>query len=556
MPAGSDAPPRRPQAPAWLRVLLRIAFWVTTIAVLASIVELARQNMSAGGADSANNLATARNIASGRGFTSQIVHQFFVHQPLPNPETVRPPGIPYLLAACFLVFGANLVVPVVLNGVFLVGTAICLRSGLSCLGAGVVADVAGMLAVLTACFEPISIWNNNALVLCTMLLFWAGAMRLAGRISPRTFAVLAGVVGAAGFLLKQTFLFTAVPASLLLIFLPPDAPAAAPRAWRERLRHAGLLLVTLLALSSPYWIRNLVLFGTPIYNPMTAIRVVARYGGEEGYWIYPWGTWRTVRLGRPLLLSELVEIVGWRWILERELVLVRLGVVEILKANPFVTGLALLPLLGLRRGRWLPCLFVLLLMGETAFCLFYISVSPRYLWSAYPCLLAFSGLGIHHLVSRQGRRTWVHACLVVSVCVLLGLALRHGAREFRRVIGEAQVATQAPWADAVGRRVPEDAVVLSDDPWGVWWHVNRSSVLAPTSSREGLVQVLQLYRPTYFLYTDVFGGFGGHPQFYDEDLSLVDSGLEPGAWRLYRIRAELFDVELPDEIPDPPLQPL
>ena len=110
-------------------------------------------------------------------------------------------------------------------------------------------------------------------------------------------------------------------------------------------------------------------------------------------------------------------------------------------------------------------------------------------------------------------------------------------------------------SDAVSREVPEDAVILADDPWWVWWHTNRSSVLAPTSSREGLLQIVQLYRPTFYLYTNRYGGLGGHPPFYREDLSTVGSGSKPSPWRLYRISDKLFDVKLPDEIPDPALLP-
>src|SRR5262245_27084215 len=106
---------------ARLRVLFRVAFWATAVFVVVSVVDLARGNASPGSPDSINNLATAREIASGRGFTSRIVHQHFVQQPVPGPETVRPPGIPFLLALCFRLFGVNLVIPVVLNGAFLVG---------------------------------------------------------------------------------------------------------------------------------------------------------------------------------------------------------------------------------------------------------------------------------------------------------------------------------------------------------------------------------------------------------------------------------------------------
>ena len=145
----ASVPTQRSEAASRLQLWFRLVFWVIAVVVLASYAELARQSLSPGTPDSINNLATARNIASGKGFTSQVVHQFFEYQPVPNPETVRPPGLPYLLALCFELFGVNLAVPVFLNGLFLVGGAVLLRSGLHRLGVGLVADVAGMLAMLT-----------------------------------------------------------------------------------------------------------------------------------------------------------------------------------------------------------------------------------------------------------------------------------------------------------------------------------------------------------------------------------------------------------------------
>ncbi len=62
-------------------------------------------------------------------------------------------------------------------------------------------------------------------------------------------------------------------------------------------------------------------------------------------------------------LGELADAAGVRWVLQRELSTLRSGVVDVLVANPFVSGLALLSLLMLRRGPRIPYLFALLLMG-------------------------------------------------------------------------------------------------------------------------------------------------------------------------------------------------
>jgi hypothetical protein len=148
--------------------------------------------------------------------------------------------------------------------------------------------------------------------------------------------------------------------------------------------------------------------------------------------------------------------------------------------------------------------------------------------------------------------------LSVVLCALLGLALWQGIRASRRVMNQAYrdaLPDTAPWADAVIREVPEGAVVLSDDPWSAWWHADRASVLAPTSHRSGLLQVLRRYRPTHFLYVDHYGVLGGRPPFFSAELSRVDGGSGPRRWALYRIRPEVFERELPATVPDPRLRP-
>ena len=49
--------------------------------------------------------------------------------------------------------------------------------------------------------------------------------------------------------------------------------------------------------------------------------------------------------------------------------------------------------------------------------------------------------------------------------------------------------------------IPDDAVVMTDNPYAVAWYSQRKAICCPGGPREHLLRVVNCYRPTFFLHT-------------------------------------------------------
>ncbi len=502
---------------------------------------LAWGNQSPGSPDSLNNLVTARNIYEGYGYTTDIVHQFFIPQVLPGPETVRPPGIPYLLALSFAAFGLSLKIPVLLNLIFGLLSAFLVRSFLRSEGEVLFADVAAFLILFTRAFEPLSIWNNNALVLATAMLLKVGQLNYLGRIRPEFGYGLLGIVAGAGFLFKQSFLFTAVPFAGVLALTDRHVG----RRVASRLLAIGIFAITFALTTSPLWTRDLALFGKPVFSDMQPSRLVSRYGGTaDGLALWPHGTWWSVRFGRPFGYSELLSELGWAEALRREIALIVSGLVSVAVFNPVIATMAVLGTVQAYRKRMVRALLFSTLFGGVLFSMLYRNVDERYLWPATVPLIAFASLWLQCRRQRtadQGstgpRLRPVVAALAVAV--VWGVLSASPIWTNRLIVSRMEPPEYGLEVEAI---VPPDATVITDDPWKVAWYGRRAALLGPTDSRRGLAEVLDLYQPTHYLLTrrhwvsERLPPEGTVP-FRADELELRASGVHLGRpWELYRIR--------------------
>lgn len=504
---------------------------------------LAWGNQNPGSPDSLNNLVTARNLARGDGFTTDIVHQFFVPQELPGPETVRPPGIPYLLSVFFSTFGESLAIPVLLNLAIGLLSALVVRSILRLEGEPAFADLAAVLMLFTPAFEPLSLWNNNALVLATAVLLKVGQLNYRGRIRPAPGYILLGLVAGIGFLVKQSFLFTAIPFAAVLAVADDRL---GPR-FVTRLRAVGMFAATFVIVTSPLWIRDLLLFGRPVYSDMQPSRLVSRYGGSaDGLTLWPHGTWWTVRFGRPYGYAELLAELGWVEVLRREALLIGNGLVRLATLNPVITVMAILGAIQARRDRNIRGALIATLFGGVAFSLLYRNVDDRYLWPAIVPLMMLAGMWLtsHREHQVDAGFKLPHSRLPGAA---LGIALVWGVIASSPIWVDRLIASRVEQPDygaIVATEVAADAPVITDDPWRVAWYGRRSAVLGPTDSRHGLAAVIALYEPTHFLLTRRHWVSGSPPPegavpFLSEELELVTSGSYLGRpWELFRIRTE------------------
>lgn len=501
-----------------------LAFWGSLVIVAVLGLALALGNNLPGHWDSINNLATARNLAEGRGFVSDIVQQLATPESLPGPETVRAPGVPYLMAAVFRVVGFSYAAPVLVSLAIVVATALCLRQAVREASGGFAGDLIGALVLLThRTFELRSVWNNGVLALLTAFLLLLMVHHLNGKLRGWRFAIACALVAAAGFLTKQTFMLGAVPFAIGLLASDVSKPRS------TRVAHACVFLALFAALTAPYWATNLMEHGQALYSPIQDLRLPTRYGilGTDRFH-------RTVRFGAEnYSYGQVIGQIGVASLLARELAHWARLVITIVMQNPFVVVAAALGLTIAGHHGWRLHAALVSLAIPPVFDSSYWIVEPRYLFPLFPLSLFLAWMSLRGWRERASiaggwprRERRLVDGLTLAALLWSGV---HGARQWRWDLIASRY--DAPgWVNAV-RTLKPDAIVMTAAPPEVNWYTRRVAVIAPVGSPEDLARTLERYRPTHYL--DV------EPQAKSRRVPFAPGELEPLAsapdWRLFRI---------------------
>lgn len=532
------APPPRPldglRSPyRWLRAsggreLAGRTFGITLVLVAVTGAFLATTSTHAGTPDSISNLDTARNIALGRGFTTDIVQQLASPQVVPGPDVVRPPALPYLLAALAPLVGVGPAGAVILNVLAILATALLVRAALRSLHEPLLGDLAGLVVLSThAAYTVLEALNNNVLVALTAAMLLLTVLALGGRLRGARLAVAAGALSGIGFLVKQTFMLGAVALAVFLLARDRE------RTRSQRLRDTLLFLILFIALCSPYLLRNILLFGDPLYAPANALRLPVHYGIPG----YDWHN-RVLLFGsRGFSYRDIAEQIGLGGMLRREASLHALAVANVVRLNPIVLPLAAVLLLLAPRRRRAAYIAIGLLLIMPYFDGLYWYPEPRYMWPAFPALLLLVGVAAAelrtippgHFAGWRSRRVLgaVHVAMVAAIALGAG----RGVPLWREEVGDRHWSPPA-WTPLV-RSLPANARILSASPYLPAWYGERPSIVAPLGGRSSLDRVLSYYRPTYFLESTTLRP-AERVAFRPEELQLLAQG--PG-WRLHRIVA-------------------
>lgn len=494
---------------------------------------LARANHFAGNFDSEDNLVVARNIVRGLGFTNGIIQQYSALERLPGPEVVRPPGIPYLIAAGFRILGEGGHVQILINGLAILLTALLLRAALRQLSAGWVADVAAILVLLAHNnYVMIDIWNNGILTALTTALLYAAVLHETGRLRGFSFAIVCGIIGAAGFLTKQTFVVTVVPFACLLSLTEVGAP------WRKRLTQLAVFLAVLVSLTAPLWIRNVVLFGNPLYHPLTSSRLAVRFG-LHGTWF----TQNTVLYGEKITYATLVKRLGVASVLNIQLIYLRDVMSAIGRLGGFVViGAAVGGAAIAKRDFRMAGAAIALMLGPL-FETYYNHVEDRYLWPMFPCLMVLAWLGVRGAnrfndgaQSRPARRArWIATAVMLGAGVL---SFGEGVRGWRDDFLTAREPPPA-WQKAVAQ-LPSNATIMTWPSAGVAWYADRPAISVPLGPPDRVRFVLKFFKPAYVLIVD--------NEYFSAEVAkttaLLNGYLAPIAsgagWSLYRLDSRVY----------------
>ncbi len=513
-----------------------LAFWLALAVFIAAAVWLSIVNQSPGSADSCGNLVGARNIVKGRGFVSIAAGSLWVFTPLPSLETTRPPALPYLIAAIFAVTGVSLAVPVALNAVAVVLNACLLRKNVTQTCGPDLGYLAGILILFSSNYEMLSIWNNNILAACTSALLLVGSRRQGTRWAD---VVLLAAISALGFLMKPTFMLSALPYSCLVL------GGIEGQTRTKRTLEIFVYLSLFAALTSVYWGPNLWIHGQPLYSPsFTSGRLAERYG------VLGADSWHTLRFGQPMTYAEVVQKLGLAGLLIADARMMAKTVFYMVCLNPLVFASATGLLLFGKKDHWReilgPCLILSGIFFEVGI---YNHHEFRYLWPMYPCLLTLTGLTV------RGFRDWgvsqmspalvgrFHAFFRFLLCgsLLIGFA---GCLETWRQAFQTARRPPPEWVETL-RKLPESAVILTADVPAVAWWADRKAVIDPVGDRRDLATVVNRYRADHYLSLTSDPSREHRIAFQAEDLSELARG---DGWTLYRIPGPILLDSRPKKV--------
>jgi len=476
-----------------------------------------------GSADSLNNLDTARNLATGRGFTSNIVQQYFFPQTLPNLENIRPPGAPVLLSILYLLGGVHLHWHVLLNGLVVAITSLAIHELARRRWNTNAAGFCALSFLLATRFEMASYWSNNQMTLLTAGMLWAAECLPPGR---RQTLVLV-MISALGVWIKWTFCLSAGAISLLCLL----------RSGRQRLKEVVLYLILCGILVTPL---ALISYGAngSVAPPISSLRLAVRYGleksdrfvGHKQFCYY-------YQLGHVPGWQDIVKIHGLSGILAIEALDAKKVAKDLLLNNLPLTGLFLAGgVLLWRGGEKYRLLLLLATLAEPIAAGIMVFYQARFLWPCLPAMLLLAGE-----ILVRGRWFW----RLLAMCAL-GIFLLRAIVWWQVFFLEAQRPIPA-WVESVTQHA-QGQVVMTDFPWSVVWWTPSLAVVSPLTTRQDLLKVAERYKVAYYLHT-------GHvplpAPFSPEDLEVVatapNTPWNPQLWHPVRgwIKPSLYYPQAP-----------
>ncbi|WP_129628104.1 ArnT family glycosyltransferase [Candidatus Oscillochloris fontis] len=482
-----------------------------------------------GHADYSDNAVVARNLVAGRGWVVDYVTQFYtVNAELTRPQETWPLLQPVWIAPFFALFGPtpwaaklpNLVFNLLLALlIFLVGSRIWDRR---------VGLTAAIFVLTNYLFFRLTIYATSDLafvVWCMGAIFCLYQSTQAEAAPDQRWLIAAGLLCGLMMLQKPSGAIMLAGMGLWLLgFLYTTRPHTIKAVITAALSFGLPALIVL----APYVIRNLLLFGKPVFSTESYDAWVLGYRGNSGdaweeiYRVFTpvWGgpglpdrSW-IMRWGFDATLEKLIAQVrelrnylmpvwhgapdGVAWLFsnnERKNIasdlgawMALIGMIAALRSRR--------RLVGLLAAAYLPYMVFMITYWRTNEERYWVMLIP---WLAL--LAAWAIWGGYDRLAQIGDRRWAPLGLIlvlVAISGVLGFSRPDIAKKVRE-----ETAIWAPdlaaytWID---QHVPADAVLMTRIPWQANWHTQRSTLMIPnTPSRDLLLEIAHHYGADYLV---------------------------------------------------------
>ncbi len=412
-----------------------------------------------------------RNLASGRGFTTFVLRPLALthgSNPLHQPDITHGPLYPIILAVAFGALGARDTVASFVSGLFYLLTI----PALYVLGNRLFGRATALVATLIFTFNALMLEYAASGLHITLYIFLTTCLLLSvHRIAvsaqdntdrkdaklPKGALAMAGILTGLLYLTDPIF-FWIMPVMLVAVFALHPA---------RRFQAAMRFAIPLCILALPWMARNMALTGNPVFGLRGMelwMNTKAHYPGMVAYRMAP----HDLAPGVGLLKDVVLKIL--------------LGTGQVIQGFPHVTAswvLAfLLPSLLFRFAdpaantvrRVMMYCFVGVFVGVLLF-----GIQMPLFTSLIPAMLVFSVAYLLYLLqqAKLGRGAMAAATALIACAVVYPLLSDVALNDHTGRINESDTAV------ALGKAMPANGVVLSDQPTIVAWYANRPSIWIP-----------------------------------------------------------------------------
>jgi len=516
---------------AWLVLggfaVIWLGFEATVIAALPYV----------GHADYSDNAIVARNLVRGRGWVVDYISQFYYpYDSLTRPQETWPLLQPVWIAPFFALFGPTAWAAKIPNFIFDVILIVLIYAVGSRWWDRRVGVTAAVLVLTNYLFFRLSIYVTNDLAFVVFSMAAIAALLQSHTDPARQWRWLFISAVSTGLMMLQKpsgAMFALGMGLWQLTILANHLRMAGD--WQQRWQRLRVGLTPIVVWSaiallilSPYLVRNLILFGKPVYSTESYDAWVLDYRGVSGdawseiyrvfapewggpglpdrSWILRWGfdatftkfetQVRELRAylmpawpGAPPVLAALFSHDAQKNIL-----------------TPLGAWLALTGFLAAiaYRRNWLG----LLAFTYTPYIIFMLTYwrtnEERYWVALIPWLALLAAWVIwagYDRLAAVGDRRWAPLGLILALAAIITIVAGSQADIEDKVRNEPQIWHQDlaayEWLQA---NTPPDAVIMTRLPWQVNWHTERPAVMIPnTDDRELLLQIARHYGAQYLV---------------------------------------------------------
>lgn len=493
-----------------------------------------------GHADYADNAVVARNLLAGRGWVVDYVTQFYqLYEGTTRPQETWPLLQPLWIAPFLALFGEEawaaklpnlLFNSVLLLLVYAIGARLWNRR---------VGLTAALVIITNYLFFNLTIYTTSDLAFVVFTLAAVYLLYRAVEAPPRKagtallpLPLLLGSAICTGLLMlqKPSGALIAVGMGLWLIVRTLSFATAGVR---RMLLNVGLWSLLALLVLSPYLVRNMLLFGQPVYSTESYDAWVLGYRGDSGEawhdiyriyapelggpglpdrsWILRWGfdyTWNKFQTQLHALRDYLLP--AWPGL--PSALAGEDGISPLFSRNqaknllsPLGAWLSLIGVIAALRTR--RRLLFLLFAAFTPYTLFLLTYwrtnEERYFLMLMPWLALLAAWIIwasYDRLAALGDRRWTPLALILACVAIVSIVQPSWPQIATKVQTEPdQWAPDIAAYAWIAENIPQDTVMMTRNPWQLNWHTGNPAVMIPNTPEQDMVFYLADYYDAEYL---------------------------------------------------------